>query len=118
MSMAYKQRVGKAQFFVRFPCREDGRYNGTQLGVTTQNDDDEYQVSYVELGARCDHLVDPIIAATRKRRIDALADTPGISVDAVSTAPTTDDPFAYDSDLFDDEPKKEKEVAKPELVAV
>ncbi len=50
-------RFGDFQPFVRTSRRDDDRYAGAQVGfVTYKGDTDtQYQVSYFETGARCDH---------------------------------------------------------------
>jgi len=60
------KRFGRVQPFVDINSREDGRYNGVQVGLTTYStpegsDVEEYQTSYYEVGARCDHLADPLM---------------------------------------------------------
>ena len=60
--MAIKaKRFNNVQFFARTTNKEDNRYAGTQLGVVSYDKDDNYNVSYLEVGVRCDHLVEPII---------------------------------------------------------
>ena len=60
------QRFGRVQPFADINTREDNRYAGIQLGLTTYSTPDDggeeqYQTSYYELGARCDHLADPLM---------------------------------------------------------
>ena len=55
------KRFGGAQLFARTTNKEDNRYAGTQLGMVTYDKDENYHVSYLEVGVRCDHLVEPII---------------------------------------------------------
>ncbi len=97
--MAHVAKIGsRARFFTRCTSREDGRYAGLQLGLATTNDDDEYKVSYLEVGARLDHVVDPIVNVSMSRRS---------SPDLVSTVPTLDSPLEYDADLFTEDASKE-----------
>ena len=53
-------RFGNWSPFIRFHERENSRYGGLQLGVTTYHDTDsgeeEYRTSYMEWGGRSDHL--------------------------------------------------------------
>ena len=59
------KRFGRVQPFADVNSREDNRYNGVQLGFITYSQpedggEEEYQQTYWELGARCDHLADPL----------------------------------------------------------
>ena len=97
--MAHVAKLGsKARVFARTTSREDGRYAGIQAGFVTTNDDDEYKVSYIELGGRLDHVVDPIVNVSLTRRA---------CPDLVSTVPTLDSPLEYDADLFTEDASKE-----------
>ena len=51
-----QRRFGNVQVFFRGVSKDEGRYDGIQQGVITYDDSDQYQVSYLELGLRCDHL--------------------------------------------------------------
>jgi hypothetical protein len=60
------RRFGRIQPFADINSREDNRYSGIQLGLTTYSTPDDggeeqYQTSYYEFGARCDHLADPLM---------------------------------------------------------
>ncbi len=60
------RRHGNFQPFVDVNSREDHRYGGVQLGLisySTPEDggEERYQQSYYEIGARCDHLADPLM---------------------------------------------------------
>ena len=59
------KRYGKFQGFIRGVSKDDGRYDGAQLGVVTYDADDNYLVSYVEAGVRCDHIGDRIASDGR-----------------------------------------------------
>ena len=61
MSVTKAKRLGRVQFFGRTTNKEDNRYAGTQLGIVTYDNDENYHVSYLEVGVRCDHFVEPII---------------------------------------------------------
>ena len=59
-------RYGNFQPFVNINSREDGRYGGIQAGVTTYSTpkdggEEQYQTSYFEVGARADHIADPLL---------------------------------------------------------
>ena len=61
--LSLTRRVGNFQPFLRSNSREDNRYQGLQAGFVTyeqasSGDDDAYQISYLELGGRSDHLHD------------------------------------------------------------
>jgi len=60
----FSPRVGKLRLISRLSEREDGTNQGIQLGLTTygttESGDETYQVSYVEIGGRSDHLADAI----------------------------------------------------------
>ena len=61
---AFNKRTGRFQFFLDGATpKDDGRYNGGRAGIITYDKDDNYRVSYVELGFRCDHIVEPIVSA-------------------------------------------------------
>lgn len=56
-------RFGRVQPFVDINAREDNRYTGVQVGLTTYSTpegatEEQYQTTYLELGGRCDHLAD------------------------------------------------------------
>ena len=60
------RRWGKAEPFANLNSREDGRYGGIQVGFTTYSTpkdggDEQYQTSYFEVGARADHIADPLL---------------------------------------------------------
>ncbi len=60
------QRFGRIQPFADINSREDNRYGGIQVGLTTYSTpegggEEQFQTSYVELGARCDHIADPLM---------------------------------------------------------
>ena len=60
------QRFGRFQPMADINSREDNRYGGIQVGLITYStpegsDEEQYQQSYFEVGARCDHLADPIM---------------------------------------------------------
>ena len=66
--MSLTRRVGNFQPFLRSNSREDNRYQGLQAGFVTyeqasSGDDDAYQISYLELGGRSDHLHDAFTVA-------------------------------------------------------
>ncbi len=83
--MAIKaKRFGGVQLFARTSSKEDNRYAGTQLGLVTYDKDENYNVSYLEVGVRCDHIVEPIV-----RR----GPTGGTRTNASS-------PLEYDADLI------------------
>ena len=58
------KRFGNFQPFTDINSREDSRYNGIQVGAITytqpEEGEEQYQQTYFELGARCDHLADPL----------------------------------------------------------
>ena len=55
-------RTGNVSLFLDSTVtRDDSRYSGVRAGVVTYNEDDDYQVSYLEFGMRSDHLVDPLL---------------------------------------------------------
>lgn len=53
----FTKRFGNFQPFARTQTGDDGRYRSGQLGFITYSGDtdEQYQVSYVEAGARSDH---------------------------------------------------------------
>ena len=58
-------RYGNWQPFLDINSREEGRYTGLQAGLTTYRtpdgaEEEQYQTSYYEVGARADHLADPL----------------------------------------------------------
>ena len=60
------RRFGRIQPIVDINTREDGRYNGVQLGLITYStsdgsDEETYQASYFEFGSRVDHVADPLM---------------------------------------------------------
>ena len=60
------RRYGNFQPFVDLNTREDYRYSGIQVGLTTYHtpegaDEEQYQTSYYEFGARVDHLANPLM---------------------------------------------------------
>ena len=66
--MAFTRRYGDFQPFFAVNQREDNRYTGVQAGFLTysredENADEDYQVSYVEVGGRSDHIADPLCSA-------------------------------------------------------
>ena len=54
------RRVGNFQPFLRSTERDDGTSIGTQFGFITYDKDNNYRVSHLELGVRCDHLYDAL----------------------------------------------------------
>lgn len=61
--MALTRRMGSLQPFAQMNEREDDRYTGLQLGITTyhgEGDDETYLVSYAEIGGRSDHISKPL----------------------------------------------------------
>ena len=82
--MAFKRRWGSVQLLIDGISRDDDHYDGLRAGVITYDKDDNYQVSYLELGMRSDHLGEVI---SRKPRRQA-ADTPlPYDADFVVSAP-------------------------------
>ena len=62
----FTRRFGGCQPFIDINSREDDRYCGVQLGLTTYTtpdgaEEEQYQTSYYEVGARGDHLADPLM---------------------------------------------------------
>ena len=60
------QRFGNYQPFVDINSREGDRYNGVQAGLITYStpegsEEEQYQTAYYEVGARLDHLSDPLM---------------------------------------------------------
>jgi len=92
--MALISTGGNIRPFVRTTARDDNRYSGTQVGLLTINDNDEYRVSYLEAGMRSDHIIEPLL--TRM---------PG------HTVPTVSAPNAYDADFFANDEDKQRPVA-------
>ena len=72
-----QRRFGNIQLFARGVSKDDGRYDGLQQGVITYDKSDNYQVSYIELGLRCDHVghkINPMrnpVSATHPLECDA-----------------------------------------------
>ena len=62
-----QRRFGNFQVFARGVSKDDGRYDGLQQGVITYDENDNYQVSYIELGLRCDHIGEKISPVTSSR---------------------------------------------------
>ena len=73
----FTKRFGNFQPFAGINQREDDRYAGGQVGFLTysENSDGEetYQTTYVELGARCDHLADPLMGWAGVEREELLS---------------------------------------------
>jgi len=88
MSITKASRFNTVQPFVRVTERDDSRHFGLAIGIVTYGDDDTYKVSYLELGARCDH----------------------IGADSKSGIKMTDR-LDYDDDLMRPDPVKEAVVA-------
>ena len=94
-SMALTRRIGRLQPFARVNEREDARYTGLQVGVTTyhgDDDDETYLVSYAEIGGRSDHISKPIgdlfgVDDAELKTSEPLAGDEGI----VSAAPAKDE---------------------------
>ena len=67
MAITLAHRFGSVMPFARFHSREDDRYGGVQVGLTsyheTKSGDEEYRTSYYEVGARADHLSVPVASA-------------------------------------------------------
>lgn len=85
--MAIKSAGSKrARLFARTTDKEDGRYCGSQIGIVTTNDQDEYFVSYIEAGFRSDHIVEPLV-----RRGQSIVNPQSV-----------DHPLDYDRDLVDE----------------
>ena len=51
-----QRRFGNFQLFIRGVTKDEGRYDGVQQGIVTYDENDQYQVSYIELGLRSDHV--------------------------------------------------------------
>ena len=84
MSITKASRIGNTQPFVRATQRDDERHIGVAAGLVSYSEDDTYKVSYIEVGARCDH-----IGADSKKGIK-MSDRP-----------------SYDDDLMRPDPVKE-----------
>ena len=60
-------RFGRVRLIMGVSDREQGQSGGLQLGCTTygtnDNGDETYQVSYIEIGGRSDHVADAIANA-------------------------------------------------------
>ena len=55
-------RTGNVSLFLDSTVtRDDSRYSGVRAGVVTYNEDDDYQVSYLEFGMRLSliHISEP-----------------------------------------------------------
>tara|TARA_Y100000817_G_scaffold250931_1_gene203316 strand:+ start:170 stop:502 length:333 start_codon:yes stop_codon:yes gene_type:complete len=87
--MALAFRLGNIQPFVDVTSRDDDRYGSLQAGFVTYDEDDNYQVTYIEYGARCDHLADPLQRAC------------GLDVDKLSASA----PLASDERLMRSKPE-------------
>jgi hypothetical protein len=83
--------MGNFQPFARATQRDEDTYIGTQVGFVTYGSDDTYQVSYIELGARCDHIYDAMGNQSDRRK--------------------TTDVASFDDDLMRPDPIKEAVVA-------
>ena len=67
-SLHIMPRFGNVRPFIGISTREEARNGGIQAGVTTYRTDEDgnetYQVSYVELAGRSDHIADAVCEAT------------------------------------------------------
>jgi hypothetical protein len=89
------KRFGNFQTFGRTTERDDGRYQGSQLGFMTYDKDDNYKVTYLEVGMRCDHIVDPIVSRIRPQ--EPLSSSTPLASDADLIRPNpTDEAIARD----------------------
>lgn len=62
-----QRRFGNFQLFARGVAKDEGRYDGLQQGIVTYDEAGNYQVSYIELGLRCDHIGEKIDAVRCSR---------------------------------------------------
>ena len=69
MLTGFKPRIGPSRLLFGVNSREDDRCGSLLVGATTYSkvegkDDEEYKVSYVELGGRSDHVAHALAKAT------------------------------------------------------
>ena len=73
--MPFGRRMGRLHPFFNVISREDGSYAGAQLGLITYDETESgaetYQISYAEIGARCDHLADALMDKVAQATNDA-----------------------------------------------
>ena len=81
MAYSMSKRWGSFQPFVQLTERDDGTSIGCQYGVITYDKDDNYRISYVEVGFRCDHLHDFVGQEKSERSFD---DAPAYDADIVT----------------------------------
>jgi hypothetical protein len=65
------RRIGNFQPFARSTERDDGTSVGAQYGCVTYDKDDNYRISHVEIGFRCDHVYDTVGQQVSERKFDA-----------------------------------------------
>jgi hypothetical protein len=73
MSQFITKRVGSFQPFTRLVERDGGTSVGAQYGVITYDNDDNYRISHIEIGFRCDHLHDAVAQQKSDRSFDDAA---------------------------------------------
>lgn len=94
--MAIRSIGGKrGRVFARTTEKEDGRYTGTQLGYVSTTDQNEYLVSYLEAGFRCDHIVEPLMRRGQ----------------STVSPQSVDHPLEYDQDIVGQIPSDDKAAA-------
>lgn len=98
MAITRAKRVGNVQPFIRSVEKDDNRYTGCQAGVVTYDKDNNYLVSYLEVGMRCDHIVQPILSTIDKARKHSLSDDEKALLPADTLTVTA--PLDCDSDLM------------------
>lgn len=91
-----QRRFGNIQLFARGVSKDDGRYDGLQQGIITYDENDNYQVSYLELGVRCDHIGEKINSSTSSR----IASSDPLECDADLMVAKSVAPVATDSQVL------------------
>jgi len=85
------RRVGNFQPFIQSTERDDGTSIGAQYGFITYDNEDNYRVTHVEMGFRCDHLYDAVGSCKSERQFDTPLpyDVDLLRKDESASAPTT-----------------------------